>query len=799
MRFFSQVKFSRVDVLALVIIALFGVLALTYARAMPPFENADEGAHFLYTHNLLETGELPRILSREQIATQTEATQRWAIETHQPPLYYAIGAGLIFWTDRGDIDAYLRPNDLIFIRGITADNHNQWLHSPTRGNNGQTGLALMILRGYSITLGMATLWFIYLTARLIFPKTWGGAALSLLTIVFTASIPTFVAISAAYNNDNLVTTLYAAGVYWSLRMWHRGEISRVDTVAVSVILAMIALTKLNGVTLFGVVYIALMIGVWRNYIPRRDALRLIGISLLVTVIFAGWWYVRNLDLYGDPLALNATQSLWGREFEIAATSGAIGAELGRIYRSFWLMIGYLHLPVYAPNWFYGVTISLMALAGIGLSMALVVHLLGRVRRRLPESWFTRMLTPKSTKARELEQNIGTLTYRKSVDSTLLLVFVIAVVVMTLLIGTRNVDISYGRLLFPALVGFSPLMVLGWSEFIPLIPMVNLRRVGQIMLIIMCIFMLTLMSAETPRTLIPDAYPALEAVDSVPNGARTVNVDAEGLTILAYTLQTDSVTRYGREQLIHFDLYLRGNHPETPALFVTVIDPLTQERYGHAEVFPGNAPTDALDPDVIYRAPISVTLAEIDSRITPRQLDLQLEWYSPSTFRSIDLTDGGGTPIDALIVPASTLIGYGGGMPFDATQTYVTFGEAIRLAGVKLSDESVQRGETITLTLYWESLARLDEDFVTAVQVIGADGEILTQADGQPAGYPTSAWRHQGTFTDERTLTIPEDAPDGEYRILIGWYRLSDFTRLAAVGEGVQDNLFTLPVMLMVTD
>lgn len=789
-------RFSRVDVLALVVIALFGGLALTYARAMPPFENADEGAHFLYTHNLLATGELPRILSREQIATQTEATQRWAIETHQPPLYYAIGSVLIFWTDRGDIDEYLRPNDLIFIRGITADNHNQWLHSPTRGADGQTGLALMILRGYSIALGMATLWFIYLTARLIFPRTWSGAILSLLTIAFTASIPTFVAISAAVNNDNLVTTLYAAGVYWSLRLWHRGEISRVDTLALSLILALIALTKLNGVTLFGVVYVALLIGVWRNYIPRRDALRLMGMSLLVAAIFAGWWYVRNLDLYGDPLALNATQSLWGREFEIAATSGDIGAELGRIYRSFWLMIGYLHLPVYAPNWFYETTTFFIGLAGIGLSMALVVHVLGRVRRKMPESWFTRMLTPKSRKARELEQNIDTLAYRKSLDSTLLLCFVIVVVTVTLLIGTRNVDISYGRLLFPALVGFSPLMVLGWSEFIPLIPMVNLRRVWQIMLVVMCIFTLTWISIETPRTFIADAYPALEIVDSLPEGARAVNVDAEGLTILAYTLQTESVVATRREQQIHFDLYLRGNHPETPALFVTVIDTLTQERYGHAEVFPGNAPTDALDPDLIYRAHISVTLDGIDSRLTPRRLDLRLEWYSPSTFRSLDLVDGGGTPIDALIVPASTLIGYSL-LPLDATQTDVTFGEAIRLSGFDLSHETAQPGETVELTLYWESVARLDEDFVTAVQIIGADGEILTQADGQPAGYPTSAWRHQGVFIDERTLTLPADAPEGEYRILIGWYRLSDFMRLVAVGEGVQDNLFTLPVMLTI--
>jgi len=207
----------------IIICLYFLLLALQYAQATPFFEAADEAAHFLYVHNLLEDRKLPIIRSRGEIAGQTSPTALWAIESHQPPLYYAMGAVLISWTDRSDINDYLRSNDLIFIRGTTAHNHNKWLHTPT-SPTAQTHLAIWTLRLYSMALGIMTLVFIYLTVREVF----GGSYIPAAAMLLVASIPTFVSISASINNDNLVTSLYSAGIYGLVRIWRRDDIKRSD-------------------------------------------------------------------------------------------------------------------------------------------------------------------------------------------------------------------------------------------------------------------------------------------------------------------------------------------------------------------------------------------------------------------------------------------------------------------------------------------------------------------------------------------------------------------------------------------
>ena len=737
------------------------LLGLTYASALPPFEAADEGAHFLYTHNLLETGEFPVIVSREVVAEQTDPTQLWAIETHQPPLYYAIGALLISWTDRSDINDYLRTNDLIFVRGVTEANHNQWLHSPTRGNDGDTALALTMLRGYSLVLGALTLWFIYLASRVVFAElgmtqSW----LPVLPMLMVASVPTFISISSSYNNDNLVTTLYAGGVYWVVRMWHKREITRFDMLAVSVIFVMIALTKINGLTLIGVVYLSLFVGVWRGYYSRRSAIGMFGISMLALIVFAGWWYLRNWDLYGDPLALSATQSLWGREFEIAATSGDIGAELTRIYRSFWFMIGYLHLPVYGPAWLY-VYAGVVAIIGlIGASWVSLTRLTRADDNHAPH------------------------------DYLVLLAGVCAIVVATLLIGTRSVDISYGRLLFPALIGFAPLVIIGLMRLLRTIPYKSI-------IVTVLILPLTIVAIMTPFTTLSDAYPRIETVETIPESANQINVSAEGLTLIGVNVSTDVVHPDGN---IDFDIYLRGRHPDNPFLMVTAIDAITLEQLGHVEIFPGIAPMDGLNPESVYRAHVELPLDEIELPLSPRRVDLRFGWHSLETFADIPMTDGAGQPIDTVIIAGTTLIDDRYDPPTPQVTTDVQFGDVIGLTGYDLNAETLSAGELLMIDLHWAYLNPMDEDWVLTVQLFSADGTFIMQSDGEPAGYSTSWWRSKGSiYSDQRVLDLPDDLETGAYQLYLGWYRRSDLLRLSVVGDNVQSDLVVLPTTITIVN
>src|SRR5579859_7300044 len=124
--------------LAIGICVFFVILATTYAALTPPFEPPDEAAHFLYIHNLLVERRLPVMESRDA-EFKSQSTQR-----HHPPLYYLIGAALISWTHRTDVNDYLQVNPFAVIGKISVNNQNVFLHPLTYP--GDTGLAIWILR-----------------------------------------------------------------------------------------------------------------------------------------------------------------------------------------------------------------------------------------------------------------------------------------------------------------------------------------------------------------------------------------------------------------------------------------------------------------------------------------------------------------------------------------------------------------------------------------------------------------------------------------------------------------------------
>lgn len=181
----------------------FVALSIVYATVTPAFEAPDEGAHFLYIHNLLEEHRLPLLESRE-VVFASHSTQR-----HQPPLYYLIGAVLIAGTKRSDIDAYLQVNPFAAIGTVSANNQNVYLH-PLQ-YSGDTATAIWILRLYSIALATLTLWFVYITGRLAFQR----ASTGLLAMLMVASIPgSFLSELASITTISLpwLTRLVSTGV-----------------------------------------------------------------------------------------------------------------------------------------------------------------------------------------------------------------------------------------------------------------------------------------------------------------------------------------------------------------------------------------------------------------------------------------------------------------------------------------------------------------------------------------------------------------------------------------------------------
>ena len=111
--------------------------------------------------------------------------------------------------------------------------------------------------------------------------------------------------------------------------------------------------------------------------------------------------------------------------------------------------------------------------------------------------------------------------------------------------------------------------------------------------------------------------------------------------------------------------------------------------------------------------------------------------------------------------------------------------APRLPGVNPTDAGFRNptGESIALvdwvpflqddqlfiTLYWQAVSALETDYTAFVHLVDEAGNLTTQLDRPPAGYPTSDWRPGEIVADQFLLLLPNDLPAGDYTIRTGFY------------------------------
>ena len=153
----------------------------------------------------------------------------------------------------------------------------------------------------------------------------------------------------------------------------------------------------------------------------------------------------------------------------------------------------------------------------------------------------------------------------------------------------------------------------------------------------------------------------------------------------------------------------------------------------------------------------------------------LEQLRPDGQVTWTLADGYGRPYAAAYhLPASEQPA-----PAPVHAVDVTFGGAARLLGYATDGMVVAPGETITLTLFWQTLAPLAEDYTVFTHLLGANDGVMTGHDSQPDGghYPTSAWRPGETILDVHGLPVPADAAPGDYQLKVGLYLLATLARL----------------------
>lgn len=217
-----------------VILLAFLGLVLAYSIVIPLGEAADEVSHFAYVEYLIEHKTLPK---PEGIVLG---------EAHQAPLYYAVAALATAWAPRDGLVVLANPDFVL----TNPDTPNLLLHPRNEGFPYQgTVLAWHLVRLVSVLCALVTVWATWQTARVFFPN---DTFIPLAAASLVAFVPSFLSLSAAVNNDNLIIMLASLSFLVVAQINQRGLATR-RTAILGVLLGLALLTKLNAFALWAFV------------------------------------------------------------------------------------------------------------------------------------------------------------------------------------------------------------------------------------------------------------------------------------------------------------------------------------------------------------------------------------------------------------------------------------------------------------------------------------------------------------------------------------------------------------------
>lgn len=102
---------------------------------------------------------------------------------------------------------------------------------------------------------------------------------------------------------------------------------------------------------------------------------------------------------------------------------------------------------------------------------------------------------------------------------------------------------------------------------------------------------------------------------------------------------------------------------------------------------------------------------------------------------------------------------GPALPSAMTSQPADLGGQVQLLGFQYSSPTVHAGDTLTVTLYWQTPHVLLTSYKSFVHVTDANGKIVTQSDAVPANWsrPTTAWLPGEWVADAHVVKLPANA------------------------------------------
>lgn len=722
--------------------ALIGLVTLRlalgafYAFAVPPWESYDEPGHFQYARYIALTGHLLD-------PNDPEAQRIWS--RFQPPLYYILVAPALLPFNLGEhaFEPELYP---YFTGGDVGLNYAVASASTPTDRSQLAALTAMRLAG--VVISTASVVFLYLAARRLWPQSpWGALAAASLYAFW----PQFVFIGSMATNDLLMTSLAAVLTYCIVRASQDG-LSLRWVFLLALVTAAAILTKLNGLAFVVPTILTILFGALKQ--RRQMVVALGGLAVMVAValvLLSGMEFVT-----GQVFSLTTLTRLLTNLSDISLLGERLADVVTYGRRTFVASYGWGNVEAW---WL------VYPLADVGLAVGLIGAAVSRLRR---------------TESRAAGTRSGVL-----LAASLLLSLVILAVALAVAQSDRYLVV--GRYLLPALPGLILLVCAGWIEILPAV--IRQQTVLAIVLLEAAISWAVPSGILMPIYALPaPATPTeLAAIDQSVGATY-----APGMRLLGARLAESD----GPEQPLSVSLCWQAdraidrNYP----LMLTLIGPDGQG-YGHSVRYPGqgNYPTALWTPDVPfcetyriivrgdYPAP-AVGTVEV-SFLTGPEDDDEVPAATP---------DGVGLPgsprVPAVVHGQSRSATVPSGQPID-----LHFGDAIALDTIALEPHADGQGLDVVLT--WRCLAPVPADVEVFAHLRSSPTDLFAQDDSRPREdrYPTVYWRPGEVIIDRRTFTY-EVANAPELALYVGMY--TDAGRLLAVtssGERLQNDEYVLPL------
>jgi hypothetical protein len=766
-----------------VIIGLFILLGSIYAIVTPAFEASDELWHYPMVQHLAAGNPLPVQVFDPALAGP------WNQEASQPPLYYYMAAALTFWIDQSDMAEVRRLNPHVDNGVITPDgNTNLAIHDPEADPWQGALLAVRLVRLASVLLGALT---VYLTYRIAAEVTPRRADVALGAAAINAFLPMFLFISGAVNNDNLAIPLASLAillmiqivakrvtVHYPVRWW--------EWVALGTVIGLAILTKEGTLGLVPLAIGTAVVVAWQAWLaPQnvtihkrqledpagangrktlcfKEQLKKVIASLIVSLILialpalliAGWWYYRNIVLYGDWLGWNAFISVLGQRAHPASLAQLWGERYGFLM-SYWGLFGGVNVPM--ASWIYNVLNAFLILTIIGfvLYIGQLLKAEWKLYRMSKLSWFIRSL-------RAVERNFALIV---------ILVFTAAVIFGLVQWATTTWS-SQGRLVFTALSALCTLMALGVAGLGDLtIKLFKLPISTRPFFIAVPVLFLFIVALAAPFLWIRPAYQP-----PPPSGALAERLDAtfgDQMRLTGYEIEYDE-TRPGDTIRVRLEWDVVELMERDWSVFVHLNDPVLGRPIAQRDMYPGRGllATSLLKPDQQLVDEFYLTIPP--TAVAPADLELVVGLYDYSTGERLNV-DGG----DSLALGTIPLVAGEGPYPNPVS---IFFENDLELIGFAVDPRRTTPGNIVDVITYWRPSRALPADYSFFAQVVATDTTRHAAADVAPPS-PTSSWKPGEVYELGFPLALNPDTPPETYPLIVGLYtRTTDggFDRLQIV-------------------